>query len=392
MKPKVVMLFSMSFQPYQGRYLRVYNEARTLVDSGYDVTLLAWDREGGSPEEELRDGIQIKRFHIPAGVGMGPRRNALNVGKFNRAAFRYIMKHPFDIVHCHNLDAIVMSLVAARLRRKKAVLDLCEPEYYAFWDNKFSWLLPGINELEIQLAKRFDHLFVHNLYQVQRFRSRGISSLTQVGSYPNRSMIPNKIRNSGTEEVVIGRIGTIYENTGMEELIEAFSKLLEKQKKVGKRSSCRLFLAGRVYDSFRPTFEALVSPLKEYVEVYGPFQATDLSWLYEKIDISVMIYRKTRWFRNITPTKLFDSLANGVPVVANAIGDIPMILKEGRCGLIVDESDLDSICNGIEKLTNNSSLRLEMAENAMRLARDKYTWEACEDSFLSQYRSLMNLA
>ncbi len=116
MKPKVVMLFSMSFQPYQGRYLRVYNEAKTLADSGYDVTLLAWDREGDSPEEELRNGIQIKRFHIPAGVGVGPHRNAFNVWKFNRAAFRYLMKHPFDIVHCHNLDAIVMSLVAARLR------------------------------------------------------------------------------------------------------------------------------------------------------------------------------------------------------------------------------------------------------------------------------------
>ncbi len=392
MKPKVVMLFSMSFQPYQGRYLRVYNEAKTLADSGYDVTLLAWDREGDSPEEELRNGIQIKRFHIPAGVGVGPHRNAFNVWKFNRAAFRYLMKHPFDIVHCHNLDAIVMSLVAARLRRKKAVLDLCEPEYYAFWDSKFSWLLPAINELEIQLAKRFDHLFVHNLYQVRKFRSRGIFCLTQVGSYPNRSMIPNKIRKIGPGEVVIGRIGTIYENTGMEELIEAFGKLLKKQKKDGKRRSCRLFLAGRVYESFRPTFEALVSPLKESVEVYGPFQATDLSRLYEKIDVSVMIYRKTRWFRNITPTKLFDSLANGVPVVANAIGDIPMILKEGRCGVIVDESDLDSICNGIEKLTNNSSLRFEMAENALGLARDKYTWEACEENFLSQYRSLMGSA
>lgn len=388
MKPRVVMLFSMSFQPYQGRYLRVYNQARTLVNSGYDVTLLAWDRDGRSPEKEVRDGIQINRFYIPAGVGKGPRRNAFNVWKFNWAAFRYLMKHPFDIVHCYNLDAIVMSLVAAKLRGRKAVLDLCEPEYYAFWDKKFSRLLWGINELEIQLSKRFDYLFVHNLYQAEKFRSRGISHLTQAGSYPNRSMMPREIRKGDTGKVVVGRIGTIYENNGIEELIEAFRKLLERQKKVGKSCSYRLFLAGRVYDSFKLTFEALVRPLKEYVEVYGPFEAKDISRLYNKIDISVIIYRKTRWFRNVTPTKLFDSLVNGVPVVANAIGDIPQILEDGRCGLIVDESDPDSICDGIEKLTSNLSLRIQMGQNALRLARDKYTWEACQGDFLSGYRSL----
>ena len=379
------MLFSMSFQPYQGRYLRVYNQARTLVDAGYEVRLLAWDRDGGSPEEEVRDGIVIRRFHIPAGVGQGPR-NAFNIWKFNWAAFRYLMTHPFDIVHCYNLDAVVMSLAAARLRKKKAVLDLCEPEYYAFWDKKFSWLLKGINQLEIGLARRFDHLFVHNLYQVRKFRSRGISHLTQVGSYPNRAMMPSEIKKRAEGEFVIGRIGTIYEDNGIEELIGAFGRLLERQKKRGKELSYRLFLAGRIYDSFRPAFDALVDPLREYVDVHGSFQAADLPLLYAKIDISVMISRKTRWFRNITPTKLFDSIVNGVPVVANDIGDIADILEEGPCGVIVDESDTDSICSGIESLALDPPLRLEMAENALSSARDKYTWEAYQEEFLLKYR------
>ncbi|MDY6972664.1 MAG: glycosyltransferase [Thermodesulfobacteriota bacterium] len=388
MKPRIVMLFSMSFQPYQGRYLRVYNQAKTLVEAGYDVILLAWDRDCASPEKEVRDGIEIRRFHIPAGVGQGPK-NVLNVLKFNRAAFRYLMTQPFDIVHCYNLDAVVTSLAAARLRKKKAVLDLCEPEYYAFWDKKFSWFLKGINQLEIGLARRFDHLFVHNLYQVRKFRARGISHLTQVGSYPNRALMPSEITKESDGECVIGRIGTIYENNGIEELIAAFERLLErKQQRGGGGLSYRLFLAGRIYDSFRPTFDALVGPLKEYVDVHGAFQAADLPRLYGKIDISVMISRRTRWFQNITPTKLFDSLLNGVPVVANDIGDIAEILGGGPCGVIVDESDTDSICSGIERLALDPSLRLEMAKNALRSARDKYTWEAYKEEFLLKYRTL----
>jgi len=381
------MLFSMSFQPHQGRYLRVYNQAKTLVDAGYDVTLLAWDRECRFPKEEVMDGIRIKRFWIKAGVGQGPK-NIVNVGKFNWAVLWYLLRHEFDIVHCFNLDAIVMGLLAAKLRRRKAILDLCEPEYYSFWEARFSWLLRGINRLERILAKRYDHVFVHNAYQVEKFRSYGISHLTQVGSYPNRSMLAKAVKNEETGGVVIGRLGTIYENNGIEELITAFRQLLSKQERHGQRVTYKLLLGGRIYDSYRQTFESLVQPLDGHVEIIGAFEAADLPRLYRRIDISIILYRRTRWFRNVTPTKLFDSLVNGVPVVVNAIGDVAQIVEKAQCGVIVDEINPDSICAGIELLASNPQLRNHMGKNALKLARKHYTWEACQERFLAGYRSL----
>ena len=127
MRPKVVMNFSMSFQPYQGRYLRVYNQARTLIQDGYDVILLAWDREGKSPLEEVREGIRIYRIPIRAEVMRGPFRNALNVLRFNWEVLKYLRKAEFDVAHCFNLDAIGAALLGAKLRAKRSVLDLCEP-------------------------------------------------------------------------------------------------------------------------------------------------------------------------------------------------------------------------------------------------------------------------
>ena len=384
------MLFSMSFQPYQGRYLRVYNQARALVEAGYDVTLLAWDRECQSPEEETRDGIKIKRFHIRAGVGRGPHRNALNVVRFNLTALRFLMSTPVDIIHSYNLDAIVFSLLAAKLRRKKAVLDLCEPEYYAFWGKPFKWLLKLINMIETGLARRYDHLFVHNQYQVKKFRNKGITHLTHAGSYPNQSMLRSRtVRPGSNNRVIIGRIGTIYENNGIEELVEAFKRLVQRQESRENRLSYGLLLAGRVYDSFKPSLEELLEPIRDHVELYGSFHAKDLGGLYGKIDISVIVTRKTQWFRNITPTKLFDSLVNGVPVIANDIGEVSEILQEGSCGIIVDESDPESICDGIEQLSLNRELRSRMANNALNLAREKYTWEVYKEDFLSAYNSLL---
>lgn len=383
---KVIMLFSMSFQPYQGRYLRVYNQATSLVRAGYDVTLLAWDRECKFPQAEEIDGIHVRRFWIRAGIGQGPK-NIVNVLKFNFAVLRHLLRADVDVIHNFNMDAIVFGLLAAKLRGKRAVLDLCEPEYYAFWDDKYRLLLRGINWLESFLAKRFNQVFVHNLFQVRKFSDAGVRRLTQVGSYPNRRMLAAPRESSALATVVIGRLGTIYEDNGLEELVAGFQRLVEKQ--AGDGRTYKLLLAGRVYDSYRATFDALIQPLGDQVIVHGAFQVSDTAALYRQIDISTVLARRTRWFRNITPTKLFDSLANGVPVLASDIGDIRDILSEADCGEIVDESNPDSICEGIAKLLADPARFTRLGTNALDLARRKYTWEVYESRFLDAYAALV---
>jgi glycosyltransferase involved in cell wall biosynthesis len=384
---RVVMLYSRSFEPYEGWYRRVYNEARALVETGCDVTLLAWDRNGSCPEEEVIDGIRIVRFRIPAGVAQGPR-NALNHARFQRAVYEYLRRADFDVVHCFNVDTMPCGLLAARRLRKRAVLDLCEPDYYrGFWPKRYEWLLQLVNRVEKGMAGRFDHLFVHNTYQVEKFRSAGISRITQVGSYPNRSLLPDDLEPSRSDVVVVGRFGTAYANNGFEELVAGFGRLLARRPAGRDAPSYRLRLAGNVFDNYRATFDALVGSLGDDVEVTGTFDVADLPRLYREIDISIFLY-ETEGFGNVTPTKLFESMACGVPVVANAIGDVAEILAEGPCGVIVDERDPESICNGIEKLAADRELRRGMAANAVRLAREKYTWEAARPAFLAAYRGL----
>jgi glycosyltransferase involved in cell wall biosynthesis len=97
------------------------------------------------------------------------------------------------------------------------------------------------------------------------------------------------------------------------------------------------------------------------------------------------------WFRNITPTKLFDSMACGVPVVASDIGEVKEIVGEGQCGLVVDETNPSQICEAIETIALTPGLRERMARAAMRLAHDKYTWEVSEPVFMENYARLAPL-
>jgi glycosyltransferase involved in cell wall biosynthesis len=387
-RPRVVAVFGMSFHPAQGRYLRVHNQLRALAAAGYDVLLLCWDREGGQPEEEARDGFRIRRIRIPAGVGRGPLRSGGSVLRFNRAVYRALVAEPVDVVHCFNLDAIVAVFLAARRRGSKAVLDLCEPEYYALWKARYRPLLPLVNAVERNLARTFDQVFVHNRYQVRKFERYGVKSLAQVGSYPNRHMIARAPAGSGTGRFVIGRLGTIYEDNGIEEILEAYRLLLERERARGGPPRYHLYLAGRVFDSYRATFERLIAPLGDQVTVEGSFDAFDMARLYAKLDLSLVLARRTRWFRNITPTKVFDSMVCGVPVVASDIGEVKEILAEAGWGLTVDERSPSSICEAIETISLTPGLRDRMAQDAVRLAHDKYTWEVGEPVFMADYARL----
>jgi glycosyltransferase involved in cell wall biosynthesis len=205
-------------------------------------------------------------------------------------------------------------------------------------------------------------------------------------------MVPKTPTASEGNRFVIGRLGTIFEDNGIEEILEAYRLLLERERGRGGARGYHLHLAGRVFERYRPTFQRLVEPLQDRMTVCGPFDAFEMATLYGKLDLSLVLARKTRWFRNITPTKLFDSMACGVPVVASRIGDVKEIVEEGQWGLTVDERDPRSICEAIETIALTPGLRDRMARNAVRLANDKYTWEVCEPDFMAGYSRIARAA
>lgn len=380
---KIVMLFSMSFLPYQGRYLRVYNEAKTLVEAGKEVTVIAWDRDCRSPKKEVIDNIKIERIWSRAGFQSGPL-GIFRFLAFYLRLFPRLIRSQYDVIHCFNLDTIFPGLLIARIRGKKAILDLCEPNYYSNWPRKYILLAKILQFFERILSKRFDYLLLHSYYQVRKFQSYGVGALEHIGSYPNHSLIIDKIKGQIDTDgaVVIGRIGSIYKDNGIEEMIDVFKRLK------AAFTNVKLLIAGKVFDEFRDELNRLIFPLGDAIEVIGEFSPEDLIGLYGKLDISFQLSRRTDWFKDITPTKFFESLASGVPVITSDIGDLREIVKQYNCGVIVDETDPESIFLGLKRLVEDPGLRLKIAENGLRAVRDSFNWDLMGQRLLGVYRLL----
>lgn len=377
---RILMLFSMSFEPYQGRYLRAYHEARTLVESGHHVTVLAWDRTGKSRPIEERDGIRIER--ICEAAPDKSRINSLpNFLRFSAKALSHLRKRRFDIIHSHNLQLLPLGVLLKRLKKVALIFDSCEPDYFSLYPHQLQSIVKYIEGLT---ANRADAIFVHNDYQVRKYRMLGHPLVTLIGSYPPREMLLERVpKPSRKEKIVIGRIGSIYQDNGVEEMLAAF-KMISKQ-----IANVEFLFAGRVFDSYQEKFNHLTGGMGNNVTVLGAFDSQDMPKLYRQIDISVIIYRRSPWFKNITPTKFFDSLAMGVPVIVSDMGGLREIVEEYQCGIVVDESNPEEVGAVMTRMIEDPAMRYEMAVNGLRAIKEKYNWDRMRERLLNIYSELM---
>jgi glycosyltransferase involved in cell wall biosynthesis len=79
-----------------------------------------------------------------------------------------------------------------------------------------------------------------------------------------------------------------------------------------------------------------------------------------------------------SPTKLFEYMHAGLPVIGSDVPEIHDVLTEYKCGLLVDATKPGEIASAFVRLATDSSLRKALAENA-RTASANLGWSAERD-------------
>ena len=107
---RVLMFFSNSFTDDP----RVYSEAKTLIQTGHRVTVIAWDREKQNRQQQMWDGIEVVRVKtwLSPGYGLGlwPWHGfhlLLWQWQAYRRALTLYRESVFTVVHCHDFDTLL---------------------------------------------------------------------------------------------------------------------------------------------------------------------------------------------------------------------------------------------------------------------------------------------
>ncbi len=89
------------------------------------------------------------------------------------------------------------------------------------------------------------------------------------------------------------------------------------------------------------------------------------------------------------PNKLFEYMAQGIPLVASNFDLWKAIIEKVDCGLCIDPSDPKAISGAIQTLLSDKVKAKQMGENGRDAVLNTFNWESEEKKLIELYHGLL---
>jgi glycosyltransferase involved in cell wall biosynthesis len=90
-----------------------------------------------------------------------------------------------------------------------------------------------------------------------------------------------------------------------------------------------------------------------------------------------------------TPVSAIEALATGTPVVANRVGGVPDVVRDGVDGFLVEPGDIDSAADRLATLAAQPELRGRLGESGRARVHERYGVARLVDDIDRLYRALL---
>jgi glycosyltransferase involved in cell wall biosynthesis len=85
---------------------------------------------------------------------------------------------------------------------------------------------------------------------------------------------------------------------------------------------------------------------------------------------------------------LLEAMASGKPLIGSNAGGIPMQIRDGWNGFLVEPENEKRLAEKIQYLIENEGERMRMGDNSRKLAKDKFSWEKIVEEYLKVYEEV----
>lgn len=116
-------------------------------------------------------------------------------------------------------------------------------------------------------------------------------------------------------------------------------------------------------------------PIPEFVRVVGTVPQASIPEALQAADFSVLLREPMRFANAGFPTKFVESLANGVPVIANLTSDLHRYLHDGADGYICEDASAEALAETLRRARASSGKqRSQMREQARQKAESSFDY------------------
>lgn len=193
-------------------------------------------------------------------------------------------------------------------------------------------------------------------------RLLAIAPAARLTTVPNAVRVPS-VAAARREQPHVVFLGEIGERKGAFVLLEAWAALVAD----GLPAGARLTLAG---DDGVERARRIVAERGMAVQVLNWLSPTEAAELLDSADVLVLPSRNEG-----QPMAVLEAMARGLCVVAGAVGGIPELLDDGRCGVLVPPDDVDALAAALRAVLTDASLRARLGRAARERALTEFDIE-----------------
>ena len=189
--------------------------------------------------------------------------------------------------------------------------------------------------------------------------------------------------------VVLG-VGRMVEKKGFSYLLEAFQLLLAEGEDTQPQPV--LVMAGDGPQRAVLEASARTMGIAGSVRFPGNVPWPDMPHLMAMADVvAVPSVRDSAGNQDGLPTVALEAMAAGKPVIASALGGLPLVVEHGKTGLLVPPSDAPSLAQAIATLLDApETVELFGAAGRARV-QGELSWRSIAERYASVYREAMSL-
>lgn len=348
-----------------------HKQAKSLAGAGYEVNIIAQH-----DKSEVVDGIRI--------MAIPKHRNRFArflTGPF--AVLRKALSVKADYYHVHDPELLPLAVLLKIVTRKTIIFDVHENIGKQILNKQ--WIPKALRGIVARgyitfekLALRFvDTVIIAEDSYLSNYSSK--KNTVPIRNYPlvaYTEKTPLMESNGSPSLVYVGGVSKIR---GALEVVEALNLL-------GKDIDIRTSFVGPVRPSeFRKELDEAIEKYALNVSLTGRKSYSEVWDHIVSADIGLCILQPNPNYIESLPTKLFEYMAAGKPVISSNFPLWREIVETHDCGISVDPLNHEEISRAIKLLAGDRELRRRLGENGRQAVISEYNWESEAKTLLKIY-------
>lgn len=378
---RIAMVGPFGLHPNKTMASRAMGLARPFVQQGHAVKVFMppWQ----TPEEGAKswqdDGVELRYVPLPGGV-LG----------ITRQLVREVLAWQPDVVHCFKPKAY-SGLVGWWLwhfhrSKLRLIMDTDDWEGWGGWNElaPYSPLQKRFFAWQEQWGMRHCHALT--------VASRALQTLAWgLGLPPERVVyVPNGpgIRYSViSSQLLVNSRPTVLVYSRLFEFETGRLVAILRGVRTAVPQLRILMVGAGLYEADAANFrqQAEAAGIWDAIENAGWVELGDLPALLAQAHVGLYLMEDTLLNRTKCPVKLADMLAVGVPVVAEAVGQVTEYVVNGRTGSTFPTGDVAGITNELIDLLQNPAQQAELAAGAKAHMAEHFSWNRLAERLLPIY-------